>query len=194
MIRTIILDNGHGYNTAGKMSPKWADGSQLFEYQFNREIVKILARKLKAIGVDVRILVDEINDVSLQARSMRANKICKEMAGDCLLVSVHANAGGGTGWECYTTKGETKADAFADIFYKHAERILAGWKIRKDHADGDSDKEKDFYILKHTECPAILTENLFMDTEKDCKFLMSENGKNKIVDLHFEAIREILSK
>lgn len=194
MIRTIILDNGHGYNTAGKMSPKWADGSQLFEYQFNREIVKRLAQRLKAIGVDVRILVDEVNDVSLQARSMRVNKICKERAGDCLLISVHANAGGGTGWECYTSKGKTKADAFADIFYKHAERILSGWKMRKDLTDGDSDKEEDFYILKHTECPAILTENLFMDTEKDCKFLMSENGKNKIVDLHFEAIREILSK
>ena len=40
-----ILDNGHGgiingvYQTAGKRSPIWADGTQLFEGEFNRAIM-----------------------------------------------------------------------------------------------------------------------------------------------------------
>ena len=34
-------------------------------------------------------------------------------------------------------------------------------KIRKDNSDGDPDKEYNFYILKHTQCPAVLTENFF---------------------------------
>ena len=41
-----ILDNGHGgiidgeYQTPGKRSPKWEDGTQLFEGEFNRAVVK----------------------------------------------------------------------------------------------------------------------------------------------------------
>ena len=40
----ILLDNGHGQETPGKRSPVWADGSQLFEYEFNRDIVRRIAR------------------------------------------------------------------------------------------------------------------------------------------------------
>ena len=36
---TILLDNGHGNDTPGKRSPIWPDGSQLLEWQFNRDIV-----------------------------------------------------------------------------------------------------------------------------------------------------------
>lgn len=36
----VILDAGHGYNTKGKRSPVWSDGSQLFEWEFNRDVVK----------------------------------------------------------------------------------------------------------------------------------------------------------
>ena len=44
---------------------------------------------------------------------------------------------------------------------------LPGQRIRKDTADGDPDQEKDFYILRHTSCTAVLTENLFMDNRND---------------------------
>ena len=46
MSKTIILDNGHGNNTPGKRSPKWEDGTQLFEYEFNRDIVKRISAML----------------------------------------------------------------------------------------------------------------------------------------------------
>ena len=36
----ILIDNGHGENTPGKRSPKWADGSQLFEWKYTREIAR----------------------------------------------------------------------------------------------------------------------------------------------------------
>ena len=32
-------------------------------------------------------------------------------------------------------------------------------RLRSDYSDGDIDREEDFYILKHTLCPAVLTEN-----------------------------------
>jgi N-acetylmuramoyl-L-alanine amidase len=194
MSKTIILDNGHGNNTPGKRSPKWEDGTQLFEYEFNRDIVKRIAAMLTKDKINTIILVPESNDVSLQERCNRANRIYKNSGSNAVLISVHGNAGGGTGWECYTTVGKRKSDSIATILCEEAAAEFAkdGWKIRSDMADGDPDKESQFYILKHTNCPAVLTENFFFDNRKDCKFMMSEEGRNRIARMHYKAIKRIL--
>ncbi len=46
--------------------------------------------------------------------------------------------------------------------------------LETDFTDGDPDIEKDIYIIHHTSSPAVLTENLFMDSKKDVAFLESE--------------------
>ena len=191
----VLLDNGHGKDTAGKRSPVWADGSQLFEYEFNRDIVRRIAEKLDLYGIPYRILVPEENDISLSERVKRANQIAKDNDGKVYVLSIHANAGGGTGWEVYTSPGQTPADAIATVFFEEAGREFYhdGWRMRFDYADGDPDKESAFYILKHTSCPAILTENFFMDTEKDCRFIMSDDGRERIANMHVAAIKRVLT-
>ena len=185
-----LLDNGHGKTTPGKRSPVWADGTQLFEWEFNRDIVRRIAAKLKADGVKFEILVPEETDVSLQERCRRAN-LYQLMYNNCVLFSIHGNAGGGTGWECYTSKGTTKADEIATLLYNEAEKEFTGWKIRKDYTDSDADKEANFYILKHTVCPAVLTENFFFDNEKDCKLMLSEAGRERIAKIHINVIKKL---
>jgi predicted O-methyltransferase YrrM len=44
------------------------------------------------------------------------------------------------------------------------------------------------YVLKHTECPAVLTENMFMDNKADTDWLLSEDGKHALARLHVEGI------
>ncbi|MEZ3440210.1 N-acetylmuramoyl-L-alanine amidase [Alistipes sp.] len=189
----ILLDNGHGQNTPGKCSPLWPDGSQLSEYEFNRDIVRRIARMLARGGISFDIIVPELTDIPLSQRANRINHICNvNGAANCLLLSVHANAGGGTGWEVWTTRGKTRADDYAEIFYRHAEAAFPEWKMRADMTDGDHDKESDFTILKKTACPAVLTENFFMDTEKDCRFIMSEEGRDRIARMHYEALLECM--
>lgn len=192
--KVIILDGGHGVDCAGKRSPIWGDGSQLLEWEFNRDIVRRIAAMLKAEGIKFEILVPEDNDVSLPERCRRANVIHADCGNNAVLFSVHGNAGGGTGWECYTSVGQTKADAIATVLCKEAEKEFApdGWKMRFDYVDGDPDKESQFYILKHTVCPAVLSENFFFDNEKDCRFMMSDDGKERIAKVHFEAIKKIV--
>lgn len=92
------------------------------------------------------------------------------------------------GWEAWTSIGQTNADKLAECLYTSAERMLPGMKLRKDLSDGDPDKESGFYILKHTVCPAVLTENLFQDNKEDVAFLLSEKGKQAITGLHVEGI------
>lgn len=192
--KVVILDAGHGKDTSGKRSPIWGDGSQLFEYEFNRDVVARIARMCEAEGIKVHILVPEDADISLPERCKRANAIYDKVGGSCILISVHANAGGGTGWECYTSIGQTEADHIATIMCQEAEKEfgLDGWKMRFDYYDGDPDKESQFYILKHTKAPAVLTENFFMDTEKDCRFIMSGEGRERVATIHFNAIKKVV--
>ena len=110
------------------------------------------------------------------------------------MVSIHGNAAGsgqwmsGTGWEAWTTVGRTKSDALAECIYKRAENNFKGRKIRKDVKDGDSDKEKNFYIIKNSKCPAVLTENFFYDNRLDLAYMTSVTGHHMIVRTHVEGI------
>ena len=87
----------------------------MFEWEFNRDIVRRIAAMLKAEGIKFEILVPEDNDVSLSERCRRANVIYDDCGQNAVLFSIHGNAGGGTGWECYTSVGKTKADEIATV-------------------------------------------------------------------------------
>jgi len=189
----ILLDNGHGNETPSKRSPVWPDGSQLFEYEYNRAIVHRIACLLAHKGITFDIIVPELTDIPLYVRANRVNHICSvNGAGNCLLLSIHANAGDGTGWEVWTSKGRTRADDYAEIFYRHAEAAFPEFRLRSDTTDGDHDKESDFAILKKSACPAVLTENFFMDTERDCRFILSDEGRDRIARMHFDALLECI--
>lgn len=188
----ILLDNGHGSNTPGKRSP---DG-RLMEYAYAREIAGRVVCELRKLGFDAELVVNEEVDVPLAERCRRVNGY---KASEAILVSIHCNAAGNgadwmnaRGWEAWTSPGSTKADKLADCLYEAAEEYLLGMKVRKDMTDGDPDKESDFYILKHTKCPAVLTENLFQDNREDVDFLLSEEGKKAVVTLHVKGISKFL--
>lgn len=190
----VLIDNGHGSNTPGKCSP---DG-RLKEYAYTREIAQRLEMELRKRGFDVERIVKEEIDIPLAERCRRVNGY---KAGEAILVSIHCNAAGNgsdwmqaRGWEAWTSVGQTNADKLATCLYEAAEKCLPGMKIRKDMTDGDPDKESGFYILKHTKCPAVLTENLFQDNQEDVGFLLSEKGKQAIVELHVLGIKKYLEK
>lgn len=194
----ILLDNGHGSDTPGKQSP---DGF-FREYAYNRYLAFLIRERLIALGLDAHLLVPEREDISLKERCRRVNAICRQLGNDqVILLSIHVNAAGNgqnwldaRGWSCFTTRGKTKADELATSLYEAAKNHLPGMKIRTDFTDGDPDIEKDFYIIRHTSCPAVLTENLFMDNREDVAFLESEEGAKAIVNLHVDGILQYLSK
>ena len=185
-----LLDNGHGSDTAGKRSPVWPDGRQLLEYEFNRYIVNNLAIELDKHGVRYIILVPEEHSVPLRERVRRANSYYRD--NDCIFLSVHANAGGGSGWCAFTSEGETKSDPVATKFYEVAKRYWPDWYFYERWGDGDPDIERQFYVLRNTWMPAVLTENFFMDTlSPDCEYLFSPEGRETIIQVHLETILEI---
>jgi N-acetylmuramoyl-L-alanine amidase len=195
----ILIDNGHGSNTAGKRSP---DG--LFrEYAYTREIAAEVSYRLRRLGYDCELLVPELFDVALIERVHRVNVKCQTYgASNVLLVSIHCNAAGngkewlnGRGWEAWTSPGQTEGDKLAECLYQSALNVFApGTPIRSDWGDGDFDKENHFTILSKTLCPAVLTENFFMDNKADVAYMLSDEGKEAIVRCHVEGIKKYIDE
>jgi N-acetylmuramoyl-L-alanine amidase len=188
----ILLDNGHGslingkYQTSGKRSPIWQDGTQLFEGEFNRAIVNGIVEKLVKLKIPFVHVSPEYRDVTLRTRVNRANIYGSR---NLFYLSVHSNAGGGNGYEVYTSPGSTKSDKIATIFGEEFQKEFPNKRLRTDFSDGDLDKEQHFYVLTKTKMPAILTENFFMDNEEECKkILMTREGREKIIKYHINAI------
>ena len=196
-MRMIILDNGHGLDTPGKRSPIWEDGSYLLEWKYCRAIVKEIEKGLKTLGIPCHILVPEDNDIPLRTRIQRANRVASQNGiSQSFLVSVHLNAAQeintASGWEIHTSPGETKSDEYAKVFWNTAKEILGDrFPMRADWEDGNPDRDSSFAIIRDTACPAVLTENLFMNSEKDCRFLMSEEGEKAIIDIHLKSIAQV---
>ena len=198
MMKKILLDAGHGINTKGKSSPDCA----LMEWRYNREIARAIVQGLVSRGYDAELIITETEDVSLQERVNRVNRIATTYGiSDTVLISIHVNAAGNgmkwmnaRGWCAYTFPGHTESDDIACFLYVAAENHLPGHKLRMDYSDGDPDFEQPFYILKHTLCPAVLTENLFMDNQEDCAFLLSATGRQAIIDLHIDGIIAYLNE
>ncbi len=187
----ILIDNGHGENTPGKRSP---DG-KFREYLYAREIAEAIEGELKFLGIDAERIVTETEDISLAERARRVNEICGRLgAENVVLVSIHCNAskngewGKARGWSAYTSKGKTKSDELATMLYVEAAKNFAGQTLRKEFSDGDPDWEEGFYVLRKTKCPAVLTENFFMDNEQDLAYLTSEEGREAIIRTHVAAL------
>lgn len=184
----ICLDNGHAKSTPGKQSP---DG-QLKEYAYTREIVSLLADKLKRNGYKVFIVTPEVDkDISLKERCNRINKVYKENNKKAIAISIHCNAAGNgskwinaRGWQVYVSpNASSNSKKLAKLLYQEA---------KKANLQGNRSVPKEEYwvsnlaMCRDTNCPAVLTENLFQDNKEDVKFLLS--NKQTIVDIHYNAI------
>jgi N-acetylmuramoyl-L-alanine amidase len=192
----VILDNGHGENTKGKCSPD----KRLLEWDWTREISSRLHNLLVMNGIDTILLVPEDKDILLSERVKREKKITKEAkkAGkETCLISIHINAAGGdgkwktaTGWSGWIAQDASeKSKQLAQLLYEQAEEFgLQGNRC----VPSTKYWTANFTICTDTSCPAVLTENLFQDNKEDVDFLLSEKGKQIIIDLHYNAIKKYI--
>lgn len=194
---TLLLDNGHGDPplTGGKCSPD----KSILEYYWARDMVQRIDRKARAAGIPVEIIVPEKSDIPLKTRTNRVNAICRAKGGskNCVLISVHINAAGGDGkWHdargwCGFIAPNASANSkrLARILWEHADRAgLRGNRC----VPAEKYWVKSLAMCRDTNCPAVLTENLFMDNRADAEYLKSESGKETIADLHIAAIKEYI--
>ena len=198
-----ILDAGHGglnpktgeYQTRGKRSPTFPTnsiyaGKVLYEGVRNRQVLKCLKELLDENNFQYSVVSDDWRDNSLSDRVSRANKIA-ETKNNCIYVSIHHNAYG-KGWNnanglsTYHFPKSDKGLRLASIFNNNVVEEM-DWKNR-------GIKTSNFYVLKYTSMPSVLTENGFMTNLKEAEVLMSNEGSYKISLSPFNAIKEVTER
>ena len=94
------------------------------------------------------------------------------------------------GWSVFVAQNaSTKSKTLAKCLKEAAEK--EGLKIRLQYPD-KSYWVQSLAMCRDTNCPAVLTENLFQDNKEDVKFLLSKEGKEKICNLHVKGIIDYL--
>ena len=190
------LDGGHGKLTPGKRSPVYDVTEQFFEYEFNHDIILRITKRLDTLGVQYFIVEPHPETVgkNLKERVNRANN--KRSALPKIFVSVHSNAGPTaspndwvngriSGTETWYYHGSAKGKKLAAIFQK---KLIAytGWKNR--HIK--SRRRNQFYVLRKTKMPAILTENGFYNNRDQVIALQTDAVRQLIAEAHVQAIWE----
>lgn len=150
----IGIDKGH---STWDKSPCGAIGL-LNESKENRLVGDKVIGKLRALGHTViDCSCDSASDVNEQLAAI-VNKANAQKLD--LFLSLHLNAGGGTGAEIYTTNTSGAKQEAKKLIDTYCNKT--GFKNR-------GHKYKELYVLRHTNAPAMLLEMCFVDTENDFK-------------------------
>lgn len=192
----ILIDNGHGENTPGKCSPD----KSLREYAWNREIADRVVSELKVRGYDADLVTPELYDVPLRERVRRANYWCSRLGSqNVVLCSIHINAAGSdgkwhdaNGWSVFVSANASdRSKALCNIMWNEAGKVSR--RMRRPTA-WQNYWIKSLSITRDTKCPAVLTENFFMDNLTDCEWLKSDDGKCACVRIHVDALSEYVDR
>lgn len=173
----IYLDPGHGGNDPG------AIGNGLYEKDVNLTIAlktrNILTDEYE--GHDIRM--SRTGDVtkSLDARTDEANAW-----GADYYLSIHINAGGGTGFESYIYNGSYPGKQETD----RLRNIIHNTIMQHVDFQDRGKKEANFHVLRETVMPASLTENGFIDNPNDAEKLKSDTFLNRIARGHAEGLAQ----
>ena len=170
-MKRIVLDPGHGDTDSGAVS---IDGLR------ESDVVLSIAYKVRDIlkhSFDVYMTRDSDNFVSLNYRSSYANNLGDVAA----FISIHCNSASSTsatGWEIFTSKGETEADKLAaSIGKRYASRFTIPARGLK---------QANFSVLQYTNMSAVLVECCFLSNAEEAQWISSD----EIQQQHAEAIAD----
>lgn len=130
----------------------------------------------------MKLLADSKHEVIPAVYDRSANNLKEAVTlanneGADLFISLHLNAGGGTGCEAFTWRGQQVAQAVKACSYLNK----LGFKNRG-VKDGSG-----LYVIKNTKCTAILIEICFVDNKADAE-LFKKLGYSNIAKAIYSAI------
>ena len=179
--KVIVIDPGHGGSDTGAIGPQ-----NVMEKNITLAISKELRNLLTSGGAKVIMTRISDNDVAyasagdkeeLAARVAIANK-----ANADLFVSIHADAfstlTGGTTTYTYGTKSDNVAPLVQA-------NLVAQLKLYDRGV-----QQSDYYVLKNTQMPAILTEAAFISNPKEEKLLANRSFDKKVAVGIYNGIKQ----
>ncbi|MED4978746.1 N-acetylmuramoyl-L-alanine amidase [Geobacillus stearothermophilus] len=178
-MKKIFWDKGHGGSDPGAV----ANGLQ--EKVLTHKIVEYATDYLAAHyeGFTQRVSREGDQSLTLDQRADMANKW-----GADVFVSVHINAGKGTGFEIYAhPNASPQSIALQNVLH---DEILAAMRQFGNITDRGK-KRANYAVLRETKMPAVLTENLFIDSN-DAKHLKNEAFLKAVGEAHARGVAKFL--
>ncbi len=163
MIMKIMIDAGHGPETAGKRSP---DGL-LREFKFNNAVAYLIQQYLNEDGLTVYFSHNELKDIPLVERTKYANQMKVDA-----FISIHANAYG-TDWN-QANGIETYAYLTASKESLALASLIQQSMISACNRTNRGVKKADFAVLRETKMPAVLVECGFMTNRAEATLLLNK--------------------
>lgn len=160
----ICIDAGH--NHSGWDTGAVANG--LKEQDVTYSIARLLQTKLAPHGIQT-VMTRESSTQNLGTSVTSCLKARAEISNreNCdYFVSIHCNAGGGTGTEVLVIKKGGQAEQLA-------EKVLSAL-TQKLSLRSRGVKQANLLVLRETKCPAILVETAFLDHPSDALLLKSK--------------------
>lgn len=167
----IFIDPGHGGSDSG------GNGNGLKEKDITLSIsLKIRDFLQNYENVQIKLSREKDETISLAQRTNLANAW-----GADFLLSVHINAGGGTGYEDYIyLTANNLTQSYQNILHGEITKVL-------DLRDRGK-KRADFHMLRESNMPAFLSENGFIDHTSDSAKLKQISYIEKIAEGHVNGI------
>ena len=182
-MKKVVLDAGHGGADSGAI----AIGGRLYEKDLNLDVAKLVQEKLMKKNIYVYMTRTKDETLTLEDRVNYSNEINPD-----IFVSIHANS---------TVKEDTyglETHYFKDNSYNLAQIVhnnFASYKNLKKWETIDRGVIKSrFYVINHTEAPAILIEMGFISNKEEKEKLDKKGRKEDIADSIVDGILEYLKK
>jgi len=183
---TFLIDSGHSGFIGGKYltapHKMFQHGSEVFyEGVWNRRIKQKLLARLWDKGIHAIDLCPTELDVPLHTRVQVADSY-HSFYENCIRLSIHSNASpehNASGNEVFTYGRSKRSQGIGNIL---GELMEKNFDVPFRKGDGQYCKTSDFYILKHSDCPAVLPEFLFYDYYEDYKKLIDPQVQQRYVD------------
>lgn len=171
--RLIVIDPGHNYSSV--------DGGAIGNGLREQDITFYIASKLKPVlernGFRVLMtrnsITDNVSTVSVSDSLAKRAALANNNNAD-LFVSIHCNAGGGTGTETYHYTGSVQGQALAVSVQKNIVNMVG--------LSNRGVKSAGFAVIKNTNMPAVLVETAFIDTASDAAVLADANYQQRYAD------------
>lgn len=177
----IIFDPGHGGKDPG------ASGNGLVEKVENWDFANYLQYWMEGWLCRSKIIQPSTWTQSDGKSELYLPVSIANKEGADLFISLHNNAGGGTGFESFVKNPDSEADRIRKIIHTDCARFLKGYGVVD-----RGQKYKGLYVLEWTRMPAILFENFFIDSLSDAQFLANDFFMKALAYVMSEGIAKAL--
>lgn len=169
----VVIDPGHNYSGVDTGAVGNGLREQDITYLISEKLKPLLERNGFSVIMTRNSIKDNVSNESVSASLNRRAEIANRNGAD-LFLSIHCNAGGGTGTETYYCTGSGSGQKFAQCVQN---RVVEEIGLRDRGV-----KSAKYAVLRNTDMTALLLETAFIDTASDAKVLGDSDYQQRFAE------------